>query len=100
MAYLERRVQKGIKDHKAYEEWEQKWETIEQRLGGFPAKRHYGLISGREDFGTVVWERDWPTMAAMEAAYDKSNVDSEANSLGSTASSLYNSERIEYYWTF
>ena len=48
----------------------------------------------------MAWERDRDTFAAMEAAYDKANVDPETMRLGAAAFSFYNSERIEYCWNF
>ena len=53
MAIQERHVQKGVKEENAYREWEQKWEALEKRIGGFPAKRHYSLMSGSEDIGNA-----------------------------------------------
>jgi hypothetical protein len=98
MAMLERRIQKGAKEDE-YREWEKKWEVVEKRLGGFPTKRHYFLISGSDDFGTIVWEREWDSLAASEAAYNKLFEDPEASSLGAAAGSIYRGERIEYYYT-
>ena len=57
MAILERHVQFKIKNESTYREWEKAWEDLEARLGGFPTKRHYSLISGAEAQGTMVWER-------------------------------------------
>ncbi len=97
MQYQERHIQKGIKEEHAYREWEQKWEAVEKRLGGFPTKRHYVLISGREDSGTMVWEREWASLAAMEAAYDRLFADPEAMSLLAAGASIESGERIELY---
>jgi hypothetical protein len=97
MAIQERHVQKGVKEENAYREWEQKWEAIEKRIGGFPTKRHYVLISGNEDSGTMVWEREWASLATMEAAYDKTEADPEAISLFATGASIESGERIELY---
>ena len=36
MAILERRVQLKVRNEKEYQEWEAKWEQLENRLGGFP----------------------------------------------------------------
>jgi len=98
MAILERRVQFKVKDADTYRKWEKTWEDIERRLGGFPSKRHYFLIAGAENMGTIVWEREWESMAVMEAAYGTMFTDSEAQSLGSGASEIYEGERIEYYF--
>jgi hypothetical protein len=100
MAILERRIQKVVVKEAEYRAWEQEWEVIEKRLGGFPPKRHYGLISGSDDFGTMVWERDWESFAAMDAAYTKLFDDSEGASLADSASATVSGERIEYYWAW
>jgi hypothetical protein len=73
MAIMERHVQFKIKSEKTYWEWEKSWEGVESRLGGFPPKRHYSLIAGSENQGTMVWEREWESMAVMDAAYTKMN---------------------------
>ena len=100
MAILERRIQKVSKPEAEYREWEKKWEAIEKRLGGFPTKKHYFLISGSDDSGTMVWEREWASMAATEAAYDKMFADPEAQALGDAAASMVGSERMEYYFVW
>jgi hypothetical protein len=64
---------------------------------GVPPKRHYVLIAGSEDFGTMVWQREWESFAVMEAAYDRMFADSEAQQLGQRAQEIYDGERIEYY---
>jgi hypothetical protein len=97
MAILERYVQKlkeGEQD--AYIEWEKEWEAIEQRLGGFPTKKHYWAWSGALDFGTVVWEREWESFSVMETTYAKGNEDPEARALLATPWPVA-SQRIEYY---
>ena len=97
MAILERRIQKIISSGTEYNEWEKKWEVIEQRIGGFSAKRHYFLISGSDDLGTMVWEREWESFAAIEAAYGKLTQDSEMAGLMNNSGKIVGSERIEYY---
>ena len=97
MPILERRVQLRIKSENTYRDWEKTWEGVEGRLGGFPPKRHYFLIAGSDDSGTMVWEREWESFAVMEAAYDRLFADSEAEHLGQRAQEIYDGERIEYY---
>ena len=58
-------------------EVEFKFDAIEERLGGFPAKRRYWCYTGSNDLGTFVWEREWESMAEMEAAYVKLSADPE-----------------------
>ena len=98
MAILERRVQaleKGKRD--AYTEYEKKHEAIEIRLGGFPAKKHYGVISGSHSGNTVVWEREWESFTAMEAAYLRAIADPKPEVEGVISPIV--SEWIEYYWS-
>ncbi len=98
MAILERRIQLKIKSENTYGEWEKTWEGVERRLGDFPPKRHYSLIAGSEDVGTMVWEREWESFAVLEAAYDTMFADSEAQRLGQSAHEIYDGERVEYYF--
>ena len=97
MAILERRVQLKVKSEQRYREWEKTWAGVENRMGGFPPKRHYFLLSGSDLFGTVVWEREWESFAVMEAAYGRMFTDEEAQRLGETAGDHYEGERVEYY---
>jgi hypothetical protein len=70
MKIIERHVQKlGSNQWQAYQEREQKFAAIEERAGSYPRKRYCGTMIGN-DLGTIVWEREWESMAAMEAAYE------------------------------
>lgn len=99
MKVLERQVQK-VKRGKvsAYFEWEKHWAEIESRVGGFPTKRYYQVISGGDDLTNVVWERDWDSLAAAEAAYEKSLADPRASEL--MGESILEDERRELYMPF
>jgi hypothetical protein len=70
MRIVERHVQK-LEPHQwqAYQEREQKFAAIEERLGGYPRKRYCRAMSGNE-LRTVVWDREWESLAAMEASYE------------------------------
>jgi hypothetical protein len=92
MKVMERRIQtleKGKWD--VYWAKEQKWEALENRLGGFPAKRHTRPISNH------VWERDWESFAAMEVAYGKEGADPETQGLSKVPSAIAD-ECIELYF--
>ena len=101
MAFLERRVQKlkkGTLDE--YLEWEKRWEALEERLGGFPPKRHYRAISGPYDRNTVEWEREWESFEEMLGAYRRMGEDPETKEIGGgTAASPVTSESIEWWST-
>jgi hypothetical protein len=96
MAILERHVQ-NVTDEKAYDEWELKWEELEKRLGGFPAKRHYSMLAGAESVSTIVWEREWESFTAMEATYTKM-MGSEFETLSEQGQAFVTSERMEFYF--
>jgi len=64
---------------------EKRWEEVEARLGGFPTKRHYWPFS-KWNSTVAVWEREWESFAAMEAAYEKFGGDPESEALGDVPS--------------
>jgi hypothetical protein len=70
-------------------------EAVEMRLGGFPTKRHLHPIADGSNT-LIVWEREWDSFAAMEAAYEKSGGDPETQALGDVPSAVVD-ERIELY---
>ena len=97
MAILERRVQQ-VKEGEwdAYMEREKKFEAMEQKLGGFPTKKHYRAISGPYAINTVVWEREWESFAAMEAANEKLQAHPDRAALRASPSPIA-PERVEFY---
>jgi hypothetical protein len=98
MQVMERRIQKVLPGKfSEIQEWEKQWDVIEARMGGFPAKRRYWSYSGSLDLGIFVWEREWESMAALEAAYDKSQADPEARSLSAKADSIVKTGPAELY---
>ena len=58
------------------EEINKKSNVVEARLG-FPAKKRYQLITGGHPASTLIIERQWPSLAAFEATYEKSLADPE-----------------------
>jgi hypothetical protein len=94
---MERRIQTVQVGHgEAYRDSEKRWTALEGEIGGFPPKRHYSSLSG-EPFGTIVWERDWESLAAMEAAYDKMTQSPTVRGLIEGTYGVVSSERIELY---
>ena len=100
MRIIERRVMKLHGTFEAFQEQEKRFEALEKRLGGLLPKKHYRLFSGSEDSGTIVWEREWESFAAMETAYERMGgteelkVESQAAMAG-----VVTTERIEIYTT-
>jgi len=88
MRVLERHTQTLEKGGWAtYVAKEKMHEAVEKRLGGFSTKRHWWSFSNWS--GTaVVWEREWESSAAMEAAYEKSFGDPEVKALDEVPSAI------------
>jgi len=96
MRIVERHVQKLESNQwQAYQEREKKFADIEERLGDYPQKRHYRTVSGNNDIRTVVWEREWESMAAMEASYEK--LGAEPDFQDAVRMPGVESERVELY---
>jgi hypothetical protein len=73
-----------------------KYRAIESRLG-FAPKRWYRCYIGGHNTDTLVIERQWESLAAMEAAYDKAFADLEWQALGAEAVSIIKSNQYELY---
>jgi len=72
MKFLERRVQEVYAGKEAeYAAWEKAWAELEARVGGFPEKQYYQVMAGPSRLGVFVWERQWESFAACEAAYER-----------------------------
>lgn len=75
---------------------DKKYDTVEARLG-FPPKRRYQCMVGGHNTNTLIIEREWESMAAMEAVYRKAFEDSENQALGEETHSIIESVQIELY---
>jgi len=73
-----------------------KYRAIESRLG-FAPKRRYRCYIGGHNTDTLVIERQWESLAAMEAAYDKAFVDPEWQAFGAEAVSIIKSNHYELF---
>ncbi len=97
MIMLERQVQ-----HVRPEKWgdleamDKKFNEVEKALG-FPAKRRYRLYIGGSSNDTLVIEREWPSLAAFEAAYEKAFASAEWQALGAEVASIITSNQDELY---
>jgi hypothetical protein len=96
MTILERHVH-DVRDVAAYWERERRFQEVEDRLGGFPAKRYYYLISGRDNTGTMAQEREWESFSAMETAYERLFNEPGINNLAESGPAIGNTERTEFY---
>jgi hypothetical protein len=98
MRIIERRVMKLHGTFEAFQEQEKRWEALEKRVGGFGPKKHYQLFSGSEDRGTIVWEREWESLATMEAAYGRTfDTDELKAEIHAAMAAIVTTERLEIY---
>jgi hypothetical protein len=75
---------------------DQKYDAAEARLG-YPPKRRYRCLVGGHNTNTLIIEREWESMAALEAAYTKAFVDPDHQALNEEAVSIIMSNQIELY---
>jgi hypothetical protein len=98
MITVERLIQQIRADKWAeLEAIDKKYSAIESRLG-FPPKKRYRCISGRHNTDTLIVERQWESMAALEAAWQKALSDPERKALGTEMASIVESEWFELLW--
>ena len=97
MIVMERQIQKVRPGKWAeLEEIEKRYNAVERSLG-VPAKRRYQCIVGGHDTNTLIIERQWDSMAAMETAYEKALANPEFQALGREIVAINESQQIELY---
>jgi hypothetical protein len=75
---------------------DKKYNVVEVRLG-FPPKKRYKLLSGRDEVNTLIVETQWPSMANLESTYEKALADPEYQVLFYGSSSIIKSIHWELY---
>jgi hypothetical protein len=78
------------------DELDKKYIAIESRLG-FPPKKRYQCIIGGHDLNTVIVERQWDSLAAMEEIFTKAFADPEYQALADEGISIIESTQWEVY---
>jgi len=80
----------------AFKEFQRKLDAPSARLG-FPPLRWYTSFFTAEQSFTLVCEREWPSMAALEATYAKADADPEYTSQTASWPSVGKSHREELW---
>ena len=95
--FLERQIQQ-IRPGKwaELEALDQKFNTVESRLG-FPTKRRFRCYIGGHHNNTLIIEREWESLAAMEATYMKIFADPEWQTLSGEFDTISESTQMELY---
>ena len=97
MAYMERVTQQILPGKwPELEQWEKKWDELEARLGGYPKKRRYRPYVGGDGWMTFIWEREWESLAAMEAAETRLFTEPEARALAGEWDTMVSNMKREY----
>lgn len=73
-----------------------KYDVVESRLG-FPPKKRYQCYIGGHNLNTLIIERQWESMAVMEATYEKAFADPEYQALQAGTASIIESVQVELY---
>ena len=97
MVIVERMIQKiypGKLD--TLNEIDKRFDVVEKGLG-FPPKKRYSPVSGTLDLNTIVLEREWESLAAMEEAYTRGFTSPEQQALMAELNDIVESSRIELF---
>lgn len=73
-----------------------KYNAVEGRLG-FPPKRRLRCYIGGHITDTLIIERQWASMATMEATYEKAFADPEWQALSAEAVTIIKNDQHELY---
>jgi hypothetical protein len=63
----------------------------------FQRKKRFQLLIGADEVNTLIVERQWPSMAAMEAAYEKVMADTSWQALVAKSNDMIRDHRYEVY---
>ena len=75
---------------------DKKYNVLESALG-FPPKRRLQCLSGSYDMDTLIIERQWESLAKMEATMEKAMADPAYQALGMETEGIVESNRWELY---
>lgn len=78
------------------ESLDKKYDAVENRQG-FPTKKRYRCYFGGHTITTIIVEREWDSLAAMESAYEKLFADPEYQALEFESDLIIKSVQIEIY---
>jgi hypothetical protein len=76
---------------------DKKYNVVEKRLGFPPTKKRYQCMLGSHDSNTLIIERQWESLAVMEATYEKAFADPELQALQKESASIIESNQVEVY---
>lgn len=80
------------------EVFEKKIAALEAKHG-YPPKRRYTLVSGADEYNTLVIAYEWESLEALEKAFAKLSTDPEIIKMGPESNSIIKDTRVELYQT-
>lgn len=100
MAYILRFTQSYLpSQHKAVLDLEAKFEQLERDNPQFPRGRRYQPLASGEPNHSLIWECEFPSMAAVEEALRRIEADPTHTDLFSRQSQFFTSMRTDIYKT-
>ncbi|MCP4363433.1 MAG: hypothetical protein GY796_35990 [Chloroflexi bacterium] len=97
MIVIERQIQKVHPEKwEELEELDKKYDVIESRLG-YPPKKRCRCIVGGHDVNTLIVERQWESLAKMEAIIEKAFADPGFQGLQAELTTIVASVQFELY---
>lgn len=78
------------------DEIDKKFDKVEGPLG-FPSKRRYRSLVGGHTTNTLIIEREWESLAALETAYEKAFASTERQALVDSLDPILESQYMELY---
>ncbi len=97
---LERRTHKVIGKVEDLVAMEKKFDELEAKMQNVPPKRRYWSGFGTLPSFMFVWEREWESMAALEAYQKCTMTDPEWGSLFEETSGMFGDIWSELYFSF
>jgi hypothetical protein len=97
---MERCTQKVIGSFDEVYAIEKEFDELEAKMGNVPAKRRYWAGYGALPFTEMVWERDWESMAALEAYNDITMKDPEWEKMFPKAAKIFGEAHRELYFGY
>jgi len=97
MIVIERQIQKVHPEKWVeLEELDKRYDAAESRLG-YPPKKRSRCIVGSHDTNTLIIERQWESLAKMEATIEKAFADPDYQSLQIQITAIVASVHFELY---
>lgn len=79
------------------DELNKRWRAFDERLG-MPPEKQYSCFTGSHEMNTLLLIREWESLAAMEAGFEKMQADPELAELSAAGGKCIESTQWELYY--